>query len=428
MKAELIKREGTKVSLKITVENKKFEEAITKAYNKTKGKYNIPGFRKGKAPKVVIETHYGKGVFYNDAIDMLFPEVYPNAIKELNIDPIDRPEIDVEEISQDNGLVLTVNVEVKPEFELGNYKGVEVSKTETVVSEEEVELNLKEMANKNARLVSVEDRTIENGDTAVIDFEGFDGDVAFEGGKAENHSLEIGSNSFIPGFEEQLVGKKSGEEVELNVTFPETYHVETLAGKPVVFKVKVNDVKVKEVPAVDDEFAKDTSEFDTLAELRADVRTKLETNAKSQAENAVRNEIVEKISANTEVEVPNAMVENQIDNMLMDLNYQLQYQGLSLQQLLEMTGRNISELRDERREDAVKLVKSSLILEAIAKAEGVDASDADLDSELEKMASAYNMPIEQIKSSLREMDMEDIKGQIKIRKTIDLLVENAVIA
>ncbi len=428
MKSELIKREGTKVSLKITVEHSKFEEAITKAYNKTKGKYNIPGFRKGKAPKVVIETHYGKGVFYNDAIDMLFPEVYPDAIKELNIEPIDRPEIDVEEISKDNGLVLTVFVDVKPEFEVTNYKGISVAKTETAVSEEEVELNLKEMVNKNARLVAVEDRAIENGDTAIIDFEGFDGDVAFEGGKAENHSLEIGSNTFIPGFEEQLIGKKSGEEVELNVTFPETYHVETLAGKPVVFKVKVNDVKVKEVPAIDDEFAKDTSEFDTLAELKADIRTKLEENAKSQAENALRNEIVEKISANTEVEVPNVMVENQIDNMLMDLNYQLQYQGLSLQQLLEMTGRNIAELREERREDAAKLVKSSLILEAIAKLENVEATEEDLSSEIEKMAAAYNMEVEKIKSSLRETDIEDIKGQIKIRKTIDLLVENAVIA
>ncbi len=428
MKSELIKREGTKVSLKITVEHSKFEEAITKAYNKTKGKYNIPGFRKGKAPKVVIETHYGKGVFYNDAIDMLFPEVYPDAIKELNIEPIDRPEIDVEEISKDNGLVLTVFVDVKPEFEVTNYKGISVAKAETAVSEEEVELNLTEMANKNARLVSVEDRIIANGDTAVIDFEGFDGDVAFEGGKGENHSLEIGSNSFIPGFEDQLVGKKSGEEVELNVTFPEAYHVETLAGKPVVFKVKVNDVKVKEVPAVDDEFAKDTSEFDTLAELRADVRAKLEENSKKQAENQMRNEIVEKVSANTEVEVPNAMVESQIDNMLMDLNYQLQYQGLSLQQLLEMTGRNIAELREERREDAAKLVKSSLILEAIAKLENVEATEEDLSSEIEKMAAAYNMEVEKIKSSLRETDIEDIKGQIKIRKTIDLLVENAVIA
>ena len=428
MKAELVKKEGNKVTLKITVDNNKFEEAVNKAYNKTKGKYNIPGFRKGKAPKVVIETQYGKGVFYNDAIDMLFPEIYPQAIKELNIDPIDRPDLDIEEISKDNGLVMVINVEVKPEFELGAYKGIEISKVDNNVSEDEVELTLNEMLNKNARLTSVEGKALENGDTAVIDFEGFENGVAFEGGKGENYNLVIGSNTFIPGFEDQLVGKKAGEEVEVNVTFPETYHAENLAGKPVVFNVKVNDVKVKEVPALDDEFAKDTTEFETLAELRADVRAKLEEQSKSNAEAEMKNTLVEKVCENTELEVPEAMVQHQIDNMLMELNYQLQYQGLNLQQLLEMTGRGIEELREERKADAERLVKSSLVLEAIAEKENVEANDADVDAELEKMAAMYNMEVEKIKSSLRETDMEDIKGQIKIRKTIDLLVENATIA
>ena len=428
MKAELVKKEGNKVTLKITVDNNKFEEAVNKAYNKTKGKYNIPGFRKGKAPKVVIETQYGKGVFYNDAIDMLFPEVYPQAIKELNIDPIDRPDLDIEEISKDNGLVMVVNVEVKPEFELGAYKGIEISKVENTVSDDEVEAKLNEMVNKNARLTSVEDKALENGDTAVIDFEGFENGVAFEGGKGENYNLVIGSNTFIPGFEDQLVGKKAGEEVEVNVTFPETYHAENLAGKPVVFNVKVNDVKVKEVPALDDEFAKDTTEFETLAELRADVKAKLEEQAKNAADAEMRNALVEKVSANTEVEVPEAMVQHQIDNMLMELNYQLQYQGLNLEQLLQMTGRGLDELREERRADAERLVKSSLVLEAIAEKENVEANDADVDAELEKMAAMYNMEVEKIKSSLRETDIEDIKGQIKIRKTLDLLVENATIA
>ena len=428
MKAELVKKEGNKVTLKITVDNNKFEEAVNKAYNKTKGKYDIPGFRKGKAPKVVIETQYGKGVFYNDAIDMLFPEIYPQAIKELNIDPIDRPDLDIEEISKDNGLVMVVNVEVKPEFELGAYKGIEISKVDNTVSEEEVELSLNEMVNKNARLISVEGKALENGDTAVIDFEGFENGVAFEGGKGENYNLVIGSNTFIPGFEDQLVGKKAGEEVEVNVTFPETYHAENLAGKPVVFNVKVNDVKVKEVPALDDEFAKDTTEFETLAELRADVKAKLEEQAKNAADAEMRNALVEKVSANTEVEVPEAMIQHQIDNMLMELNYQLQYQGLNLQQLLEMTGRGVEELREERRADAERLVKSSLILEAIAEKENVEVNEADVDAELEKMAAMYNMEVEKIKSSLRETDIEDIKGQIKIRKTIDLLVENATIA
>lgn len=428
MKAELVKKEGNKVTLKITVDNNKFEEAVNKAYNKTKGKYNIPGFRKGKAPKVVIETQYGKGVFYNDAIDMLFPEVYPEAIKELNIDPIDRPDLDIEEISKDNGLVMVVNVEVKPEFELGAYKGIEISKVDNTVSEEDVEARLNEMVNRNARLTSVEDKALENGDTAVIDFEGFKNGVAFEGGKGENYNLVIGSNTFIPGFEDQLVGKKAGEEVEVNVTFPEAYHAENLAGKPVVFNVKVNDVKVKEVPALDDEFAKDTTEFETLAELRADVKAKLEEQAKNAADAEMRNALVEKVSAITEVEVPEAMVQHQIDNMLMELNYQLQYQGLNLEQLLQMTGRGLDELREERRADAERLVKSSLVLEAIAEKENVEANDADVDDELEKMAAMYNMEVEKIKSSLRETDIEDIKGQIKIRKTLDLLVENATIA
>ena len=428
MKAELLKREGNKVTLKITVENDKFEAAITKAYNKNKGKYNIPGFRKGKAPKQVIESQYGKGVFYNDAIEILFPEVYPTAIDELNIDPIDRPDLDVEEISKDNGLVMVINVEVKPEFELGSYKGIEISKVENNVTDEEVEASLQEMVNRNARILSVEGKAIESGDTAVIDFEGFDNGVAFEGGKGENHNLVIGSNSFIPGFEDQLIGKKAGEEVEVNVTFPEQYHAEHLAGKPVVFKVKVNDVKVKEVPALDDEFAKDASEFDTLEELRADVKAKLEKDAQNRADAEMRNALVEKVSANTEVEVPNAMVEAQVENMLMELNYQLQFQGLSLQQLLEMTGRSVDELKAERRADAEKLVKSSLVLEAIAKAENVEVNDEEFNTELEKMASMYNMEADKLKASLRDMDIEDIKGQIKIRKTIDLLVNNATIA
>jgi len=428
MKAELIKKEGNKVTFNLTVDNDKFETAINKAYNKNKGKFNVQGFRKGKAPRKLIEAQYGKEVFYNDAIDIILPEVYPQALDTLNIDPIDRPALDVQEISKDNGLVMLIEVEVKPEFELGNYKGIEIAKVENAVTDEEVESRLQDMVNRNARLVSVEDKAIENGDTAVIDFEGFENGVAFEGGKGENHNLVIGSNSFIPGFEDQLVGKKAGEEVEVNVTFPEQYHAENLAGKPAVFKVKINDVKVKEVPALDDEFAKDTTEFETLAELRADVKAKAEEEAKNRAEAEMRNALVEKVAENTEVEVPNAMVENQIDNMIMELNYQLQYQGLNLQQLLQMTGRSIEELRSERREDAARLVKSSLVLEAIAKAEGIEVSEEELTTELEKMASMYRMEVEQLKSSLRETDLEDIKGQLKIRKTIDFLVENAKLA
>lgn len=431
MKVELIKQEGTKVSFKLTVDNEKFESAIVKAYNKNKGKYNIPGFRKGKAPRKVIETHYGKGVFYSDAIDIVFPEVYPSAIDELKIDPIDMPSIDVEEISKDNGLVLLVDVEVKPEFQLGDYKGVEVEKVDETVNEDVVNAKLDEMREKGSRLVSVE-REIANGDTANIDFEGFDGEVAFEGGKGENYDLVIGSGSFIPGFEDQLVGKKAGEEVEVNVTFPEEYHAENLAGKPVVFKVKVNDVKVKELPELNDEFAADTTEFNTLEELRADVRAKAEADAKEAAKNELRNRVIEKVVANTEVEVPEAMIKHEIENQMMELNYQLQYQGFGMEQFLQMTGKTMEEFKSEfaasRREEAVRNVKTSLVIEAIAKAEGVEVNEEEVNAEVQKMADAYNMTVEQVKGALRATDLKDMEGQLKIRKTIDLLVENAKIA
>lgn len=431
MKVELIKQEGTKVSFKLTVDNEKFESAIVKAYNKNKGKYNIPGFRKGKAPRKVIETHYGKGVFYSDAIDIVFPEVYPSAIDELKIDPIDMPSIDVEETSKDNGLVLLVDVEVKPEFQLGDYKGVEVEKVDETVNEDVVNAKLDEMREKGSRLVSVE-REIANGDTANIDFEGFDGEVAFEGGKGENYDLVIGSGSFIPGFEDQLVGKKAGEEVEVNVTFPEEYHAENLAGKPVVFKVKVNDVKVKELPELNDEFAADTTEFNTLEELRADVRAKAEADAKEAAKNELRNRVIEKVVANTEVEVPEAMIKHEIENQMMELNYQLQYQGFGMEQFLKMTGKTMEEFKAEfaasRREEALRNVKTSLVIEAIAKAEGVEVNEEEVNAEVQKMADAYNMTVEQVKGALRATDLKDMEGQLKIRKTIDLLVENAKIA
>lgn len=431
MKVELIKTEGNKVSFKLTVDNDKFESAIVKAYNKNKGKYNIPGFRKGKAPRKIIETNYGKGVFYSDAIDILFPEVYPSAIDELKIDPIDMPSIDIEEISKDNGLVILVDVEVKPSFELGEYKGVEVEKVEETVNEDVVAAKLEEMREKASRLVSVE-REIANGDTANIDFEGFDGEVAFEGGKGENYDLVIGSGSFIPGFEEQLVGKKVGEEVEVNVTFPEEYHAENLAGKPVVFKVKVNDVKVKELPELNDEFAADTTEFNTLEELTADVRAKAEAEAAEAAKNELRNRVIEKVVENTTVEVPEAMVKNEIENQLMELNYQLQYQGFGMEQFLQMTGKTMEEFKAEfttnRREEAVKNVKTSLVIEAIAKAEGVEVSEEEVNAEVEKMATAYNMTVEQVKEALRPNDLKDMEGQLKIRKTIDLLVDSAKIA
>ncbi|WP_027701055.1 trigger factor [Metaclostridioides mangenotii] len=428
MKAELIKKEGNKVNFKITVDRKSFDLSVEKAYKKTRKNYNIPGFRKGKAPRVVLETQFGKGLFYNDAIEILFPEVYPEAVKELDLDPIDNPDLDVEEISEDNGIVMVLNVEVKPEFELGIYKGIEVEKVDDTVKDEDIDAKLNQMLENNARMVSAPEKAIEDGDTAVIDFDGFDNEVAFEGGKGENHNLVIGSNSFIPGFEEQLVGKKAGDDVDVNVTFPEEYHAEDLAGKPVVFKVSIKDVKVKELSALDDEFAKDVSEFDTLDELKKDTRTKLEEEAKVGAENELRSKVVEKVAEGTEVDVPEVMVKTQIDNMLNELHYQLQAQGFGLDQLLSMTGRTIDEMKEERKDEAQKVVKSSLVLEAICDKEEIGATEEELNTELESMATMYNMKLDEIKKALREEDLEDIKNQIKMRKTIDLLVENAKLA
>ena len=427
MKTELLKKEGAKVSFKMTIENDKFEEAVKKAYNKTKSKYNIPGFRKGKAPQKIIEANYGKGVFYNDAIDILFPEVYPKAIDELKLEVVDRPSIGIEEISKENGVVISVEVDVMPEFEVKDYKGVEVKKEETLISEEEVELELKERANRNARLLSVEGKEIESGDTAVIDYEGFDNGVAFNGGKGENYSLLIGSNTFIPGFEDQLISKKSGDEVDVNVTFPTEYHAKELAGKPVVFKVKVNDVKVKEVPTLDDEFAKDTSEFDTLAELKEDIKTNLQKRADENSKNKMKNDIIEKVCENTEIEIPNGMIENQVDNLIMQLNYQLQYQGMNLDTLLKMTGRNIEDLREERREDAKKQVKAELVLNKIATLENIEVSEEEVDKEIEKMASIYNMEADKLKSTMGP-EINNLKEDMKLRKVVDFLLENAVIA
>lgn len=427
MKTELLKKEGAKVSFKMTIENDKFEEAVKKAYNKTKSKYNIPGFRKGKAPQKIIEANYGKGVFYNDAIDILFPEVYPKAIDELKLEVVDRPSIGIEEISKENGVVISVEVDVMPEFEVKDYKGVEVKKEETLISEEEVELELKERANRNARLLSVEGKEIESGDTAVIDYEGFDNGVAFNGGKGENYSLVIGSNTFIPGFEDQLIGKKSGDEVDVNVTFPTEYHAKELAGKPVVFKVKVNDVKVKEVPTLDDEFAKDTSEFDTLAELKEDIKTNLQKRADENSKNKMKNDIIEKVCENTEIEIPNGMIENQVDNLIMQLNYQLQYQGMNLDTLLKMTVRNIEDLREERREDAKKQVKAELVLNKIATLENIEVSEEEVDKEIEKMASIYNMEADKLKSTMGP-EINNLKEDMKLRKVVDFLLENAVIA
>ncbi|SHH26220.1 trigger factor [Tepidibacter thalassicus] len=428
MNSELIKKENNEVTLKITVSSDEFEKAVNKAYNKLKGRFNIPGFRKGKAPKSLIEAQYGKGVFYDEAINIVFPEVYTKAIDENNLEPVDRPELDIEEIGDGKDLVLSVKVTVKPEVKLGEYKGIEVDKIEYTVKEEDVEARLEQMRNQNARLVTVEDRPVQDKDTVTIDFEGFVDGEAFEGGKGENYNLVIGSGTFIPGFEEQLIGAKIGEEVKVNVTFPEEYHAENLAGKPAVFEVKIKEIKVKELPELDDEFAKDVSEFDTLDELKSDIKNKLEEDAKNREEAEIRNKVIEKAVEVCEVEVPEVMVENQISNMLRDFDYQLQMQGLNLEKYIQYTGMKIDDLKSQMKEEAEKKVKTSLVLEAILKEEKIEVSDEDVNKEIEEMAKMYKMDLDKFKATLRDEDMDYFKENIAVKKTIDMLVENAKIA
>ena len=427
MKAELLKKEGNVVTLKITVDYDKFNGAVEKAYKKTRGRYSIPGFRKGKAPRKIIEMNYGEGIFYGDAIDALFPEVFVPAVEEIGILPIGAPSIDVDEISKENGLVMSVEVEVRPEVKLENYKGVEVTKDVPEVTEEMITEELNRMLDKNSRLVDVE-RNVEDGDIVNIDFKGFVDGEEFEGGNAEGYELTIGSHTFIDNFEEQLVGKALNEEVEVNVTFPEGYSREDLASKPAKFEVKINAIKVREIPELNDEFAADTTEFETLDELKADIKSNLEEQAENMAENQVREEIVNKIAEAADFITPNAMVEDQLDRMMQELNYQLMSQGLQMEMLLEITGKDLKGLREERREDAERLVRGTLVLDEVAKLENIEASEEDVDAELAKMAEMYKMEVEEMKKALRPEDLEDIAGQLRVRKTIDFLVENATIA
>ena len=421
------KIENHKVVLTIEVPAEELDKAIKAACKSLANRVNIPGFRKGKAPRKIIEMNYGEGIFYGDAIDALFPEVFVPAVEETGILPIGAPSIDVDEISKENGLVMSVEVEVRPEVKLDNYKGVEVTKDVPEVTDEMIAEELDRMVEKNSRLVDVE-RNVEDGDIVNIDFKGFVDGEEFEGGNAEGYELTIGSHTFIDNFEEQLVGKALNEEVEVNVTFPEGYSRKDLASKPAKFEVKINSIKVREMPELNDEFAADTTEFETLDELKADIRANLEKQAENMAENQVREEIVNKIAEAADFITPNAMVEDQLDRMMQDLNYQLMSQGLQMEMLLEITGKDLNGLKEERREDAEKLVRGTLVLDEIAKLENIEASEEEVDAEIAKMAEMYKMEAEEMKKALRPEDLEDIAGQLKVRKTIDFLVENATIA
>ncbi len=413
------------VQLEIEVDAAKFEEGMQESYLKNVSKFNVPGFRKGKAPRNIVERYYGEQALYDDAINIVCAEAYDLAVDEKNIHPVDRPELDIIQIGNKQNLIFTAKVTVKPEVELGAYMGVEVTKADATVTDEAFENEFQKVVEKNSRLISVSDRPVQTGDTAVIDFEGFIDSIPFEGGKGTDYSLVIGSGSFIPGFEDQLIGKNVGEDVDVNVSFPEDYGKDDLSGKPALFKVTIKEIKVKELPTVDDEFAKDISEFDTLDEYKKDLRNKLEEAANHKAEHENENNVIEKIAENATVDIPDVMIEKQIDSMAKDFDMRLRYQGLDLQRYLELMGMDFEGFRGQFADRAKKEVKIQLVVEKICEVENTQVSDEEADDEIKKMAEAYKQSTEDLKKSLRPEDMEYVKKDIAFRKTIKLLVENA---
>ncbi len=410
------------VELEFSIDQKTFQDGIMKSYRKNVKKINIPGFRKGKAPKFIIEKMYGPEVFYDDAINFVFPDAYDAAVKEAGITPVDRPEVDVKELGQDTDLVLVAKVTVKPEVSIENYKGIEIPKIEYNVTDEDVDKEISSMAERNSRLVTVEDRAAKLGDTAVIDYEGFADGVAFEGGKGENHNLELGSGQFIPGFEDQIVGKKVGEEFDVNVTFPTEYHAEELKGKDAVFKVKLNELKEKILPEIDDEFAKDVSEFDTLEELKADSKKKLEEAAAEKAKSEKETAILDFLSENLKANIPEVMVETQIDSMIQDFQMRLSSQGMDINTYMSYLGLDEKTMRDSLREQADRRVKTTLAMEKVKELEKIEVTDDDAEAEIQKMAAQYKMEVDKIKSFIK---VEDVKEDLSMRKTMEFLVENA---
>lgn len=417
------KQEGSQGVLTVEVDADTFSKALDNAFKKVVKQVSVPGFRKGKVPRRLFEQRFGVESLYQDALDILLPVEYPKAVDEAGIEPVDRPEIDVEKIEKGESLIFTAKVTVKPEVKLGEYKGLQVEKDDDTVTDEDVDNELKARQNRLAELVVKEDGKVEEGDTVVLDFEGFVDGEAFEGGKADNYSLEIGSGSFIPGFEEQLVGLQTEEEKDVEVTFPEEYHAEDLAGKPAVFKVKIHEIKAKELPELDDEFAKDADEeVETLAELKEKIRKQLEETKASEADAKLREELVLKASENAEADIPEVMVETELDRMMKEFEQRLQMQGMNLELYTQFSGQDENALKEQMSEDAKKRVKSNLTLEAIAAAEELQVSDEEVEEELSKMAETYNMPVENIKQAIGSTDA--MKEDLKVRKAIDFLVEN----
>lgn len=417
------KLEGNRGVLTVEVSAEEVTKGLDAAFQKVVKQVSVPGFRKGKMPRGMFEKRFGVESLYQDALDFILPEAYGNAIDETGIEPVDRPEIDIEQMEKGKELIFKATVTVKPEVKLGEYKALEVEELDTNVTDEDVANELKTLQERQAELVVKEEGTAENGDTVVLDFEGFVDGEAFEGGKAENHSLELGSGSFIPGFEEQLVGVKAGESKDVEVTFPEEYHAAELAGKPAVFKVTVHEIKGKELPALDDEFAKDVDdEVETLDALKEKIKTRLVDSKKHEAEHHLRDTVVEKAAANAEVEIPEVMVTNEVNRMLQEFEQRLQMQGMNLELYFQFSGQDENALREQMKEEAQNRVKVNLTLEAIAKAENLDVTDEDVEAELEKMAGMYNMTVDMIKQALG--GSEGIKSDLKLKKAVDFLVEN----
>ena len=413
------------VKLEFVIEAEKFEQGMKKVYQKNAKYFNIPGFRKGKAPYNMVEKQYGAEIFYEDAFNEIVPEIYENAIKENNIEAVSAPQIDVTQMEKGKELKFTAVVQTKPEVKLGKYKGIEIPKIEYNVSDEDVQKELDAIADKNSRLVTVEDRAVEQKDIAVIDFEGFVDGVAFEGGKAENHELEIGSHSFIDGFEDQVVGMKVGEEKEINVKFPEKYFSEDLAGKDAMFKVKLHEIKAKELPVIDDEFAKDVSEYDSLEELKASIKEKFEEENEHRAKHEKEDAAIKAVCDNVEVDIPSGMIETELDRIMQDMDMRLSYQGMNLAKYLQMIGKTEADFRKDYEEQAKESVKTRLVLEAVIKDAKVEIAEADMEEKLKELAKAYGKTEEELKEN--EELKKYVEENLKMEKTIEYIVSNAKI-
>ena len=425
MSVQVEKLEKNMAKLTVEVRTEDFKAAIKKAYNKTKNRFAIPGFRKGKASQAVIEKMYGEAVFYEDAADEAINASYAEAMKESGLDIVSRPEVTIEQIGKDQAFIYSALVAVKPEVTLGEYKGVEVEKADASVTAEDVEAELKRVQEQNARLLTIEDRPVADGDQTVIDFEGFVDGKGFEGGKAEDYPLTIGSHSFIDTFEEQLIGKNIGEECEVNVTFPTEYHAAELAGKPAMFKVTVKEIKAKELPALDDEFASEVSDFDTLDEYKKDIEKKLQERKEKAAASQNEDRVVAKVVENATMEIPDRMVDAQVDNMLQDTARRMQSQGLSMDLYMKYTGMNVDQMKDQLRPDAVKRIQTRLVLEAVAKAENIEVSEEKIDEEIAKMAESYKMEADKLKSYMTDSDKDQMKQDLAVQAAVDLLVSEA---